>query len=401
MTKINPLANFTQNALMLQRVLGVNQDLLSQTLERLSTGLRINRAADDPLGITQARRTQTQLISNRQAADNTQRAITLADTANASVQGVIGNLQRMRELILESLSDTANATDRSRIQREIDQLIQSTDTLSRQSVFNTRQLLDGTLTDFIPPAAATGDIVSNARLQDMSGNSFDFLTSAPVVNPNTSLFDSVQFRIFDNGSGGFGLEVSTANGGVVMTYNDITAAPTSISVNAGGATTTFSTALFGSGGGSTITGPLSAAEMDQSIGSLVASGRLSPVNYGTLDLTLGGTLFSGVINVSSSTTLNQVLSALNGVTGVTAAYDSDSGLFSLSYSNTRQATATNVTSYDTAGTVTGVGGPFSSFALMPAPPKAQPTTISAAFCPPLVPLAMVAPSAISRLTPRL
>lgn len=367
MTKLNPLSTFTQNALLLQRLLGSNRQLLNRTTERLLTGLRINRAADDPTGITLARRTQTQLISNRQAADNIQHALVLADTAYASIQGIIGNLQRMRDLILESLNDTANATDRARIQQEINQLIQSIDYLSQQSIFNTRRLLDGSLSRFVLPMAATGDIVHNAQLRDIHGHALNFLTAAPVVNPNASAFDLVQFRMFDNGRGGVGLQISTASGGVVMTYEDITTAPTSISIHAGGAMTTFHTALFASEGGTPLSGPLTAAELDQPLGLLVASGRLNPVNYGSLDLTLGGTRFSGVINISSTTTLNQVLSALNGIAGVSASYDPSTGLFALSYSNTRQVTATNTTTYDIAGAATGVGGPFSSFALMPAP----------------------------------
>lgn len=362
MSNVNPLSNFAYNSLVLQRTLGINQNLLNRTIERLTTGLRINRAADDPLGITLARRAQTKLVSNRQAADNTQQSITLADTAANSVQGVVSNLQRMRELILESISDTASSTDRSRIQSEINKLVENTDYLSRQSIFNTRQLLDGSLTDFVLPSAASGDIVYNASLKDASGTAFDFLTGAPTIDPDTSAFDSVQFRIFANGSGGYGLEVSTANAGVALTYNDITTAPTAVSLTAGGATASFNVAAI-TGGTAGVSGPLSSTELDQSIGSLVASGRLNSVNYGALNLSLGGTAFNNLIDVQSSTTLNQVLTAIQGATsGVSATYNSGAGTFSVSYSNTASATTTRTSAYSTAGTPSSVGGPYSSFA---------------------------------------
>ncbi|PKL77112.1 MAG: hypothetical protein CVV27_06820 [Candidatus Melainabacteria bacterium HGW-Melainabacteria-1] len=351
MSGLSPLSSYNFNTLVLQRNMRLNQLTINRTLERLSTGLRINRAADDPLGITVASRTKTQLQGNRQASSNTLQAIALADTAANGAQSVISNLNRIRELTLFSLSDSTSASGRASAQKEITKLVEDIDRISRTTTFNTRNLIDGSLADVIASAAASSKVETNATIKDNTGASFSFLTGTPVIDPNSSQFDLVQFRIVDNGSGGFGLEVSTANSGVVANYGDITTAPTTVTVGGN----SFDIAdIVGSTGTS---GPLTAAELDTSLASLVASGRIAPVTYGLLDLSLAGVSNPSIIDVQGSSTLNDILAAFNGVADVTASYNSGSGQFSVQYTGTGSETTTRTTTYSTAGTPTGAGGP--------------------------------------------
>lgn len=363
---VSPLSSNSYTSSILQRSLRVNQLLINRTLERLSTNLRINRAADDPLGITIASRYKTQLYGNRQASSNSQQAIGLTDQAADGVQSVMSNLNKIRELVVKSLSDTSSDTDRRRIQTEIDSLVLDTDRIARNTIFNSRNLLDGSLSDMILPRGASAEIESNATLLDSTGNSFEFLTSNPTVGSGASNFDLVQFRVFDNGSGGYGLEISTANSGVVMNYNDITTAPTSVNVPVSGATSSFSLAsITGSGGTS---GPLTTTELNTDLASLVASGRIDPVTYGQFDITLGGNLYDDFYDVQGTSSINDVLNAINGVDplNVSASYDTGTGRINVQYSGQVSVATTRTSAYSTGGTPVAAGNVADMTALNPA-----------------------------------
>lgn len=116
---------------------------MSKSLERLSSGLRINRAADDAAGLAISEKMRGQIKGLNQATRNSQDAISLIQTAEGSLNETHSILQRMRELAVQSASDTSTDADRQQIQKEVDQLASEISRISNTSEFNTKNLLAG------------------------------------------------------------------------------------------------------------------------------------------------------------------------------------------------------------------------------------------------------------------
>lgn len=130
-------------ALNTWRNLSDTNRVLSKTLERLSSGLRINRAADDAAGLAISEKMRAQIRGLNQAARNAQDAISLIQTAEGGLNEVHAILQRMRELAIQAANDTSTESDRQQIQKEIDQLAKEITRISNTTEFNTRNLLAG------------------------------------------------------------------------------------------------------------------------------------------------------------------------------------------------------------------------------------------------------------------
>ena len=109
-------------SLSAQRSLGGSQNMLNTSLERLSTGLRINSAKDDAAGLAIGERFTSQVRGLNQAARNTNDAISLVQTAEGALKEVSSNLQRIRELAVQSVNATNSASDRDALDGEVQQL---------------------------------------------------------------------------------------------------------------------------------------------------------------------------------------------------------------------------------------------------------------------------------------
>lgn len=126
-----------------QRNLGQTQDMLQTSLQRLSSGLRINSAKDDAAGMAIANRMTSQVRGLDQAVRNANDGISLAQTAEGALQESTNLLQRIRELALQSSSDGSTDTDRASMQVEVDQLVAELDRIADTTSFNGKVLLDG------------------------------------------------------------------------------------------------------------------------------------------------------------------------------------------------------------------------------------------------------------------
>ncbi len=135
----NPLA---VNAL---RNLSNTSAAISKSLERLSSGLRINRAADDAAGLSISEKLRSQIRGLNRASMNALNGISLLQTAEGALNEVHGILQRMRELSVQAANGIYTANDRQAIQLEVSQLVDEIDRISGTTEFNTKKLLDGTL----------------------------------------------------------------------------------------------------------------------------------------------------------------------------------------------------------------------------------------------------------------
>jgi len=131
-------------ALNAHRQLGINQSGASKSMEKLSSGFRINRAGDDAAGLAISEKMRGQIRGLKQAARNAQDGISLIQTAEGALNETHAILQRMRELAVQASTDTNTMDDRKEIQKEINQLLEEIDRIAEQTEFNTQPLLDGT-----------------------------------------------------------------------------------------------------------------------------------------------------------------------------------------------------------------------------------------------------------------
>jgi len=125
------------------RQLSTNSANGQKSLEKLSSGLRINKAGDDAAGLAISEKMRGQIRGLDQAARNAQDGISLIQTAEGGLNETHSILQRMRELAVQSATDTNTDADRSEIQKEMTQLISEIDRIGNNTEFNTKKLLDG------------------------------------------------------------------------------------------------------------------------------------------------------------------------------------------------------------------------------------------------------------------
>lgn len=137
--------NHNISALKACNILGKTNNALDTSLERLSSGFRINRAADDAAGLAISEKMKTQIAGLEQASRNAADGISVIQTAEGALDEVEAMLQRMRELSVQAANGVNTDEDRSAIQDEIDQLNEEINRVSETTEFNTKKLLNGTV----------------------------------------------------------------------------------------------------------------------------------------------------------------------------------------------------------------------------------------------------------------
>ena len=193
-----------------QRNLNASQSSLATSLQRLSSGLRINSAKDDAAGLAIASRFTSQINGLNQAARNANDGISLAQTAEGAL-GVIGdNLQRVRELAVQSSNATNSNTDRAALQTEVGQLLNEIDRVADQTSFNGVKLIDGSF------AGAVFQVGANAG---------ESITVSSIVDANTAALGSVSQvtggALSVAASSLTGFATAIAAGGVTINGKDI------------------------------------------------------------------------------------------------------------------------------------------------------------------------------------
>ena len=130
-------------AMNANRQLGITTGQQAKSSEKLSSGYRINRAADDAAGLTISEKMRSQIRGLNKASDNAQDGISLIQTAEGALNEAHSILQRMNELATQSANDTNTTSDRTAIQKEINALTSELDRIASTTQFNTQNLLDG------------------------------------------------------------------------------------------------------------------------------------------------------------------------------------------------------------------------------------------------------------------
>ncbi|KEI90381.1 flagellin [Clostridium botulinum B2 433] len=139
------IINHNLNAMNAHRNMGINTGNSAKAMEKLSSGLRINRAGDDAAGLSISEKMRAQIRGLDQASRNAQDGISLIQTAEGALNETHSILQRMRELSVQAANDTNVTVDRAAIQAELTSLTSEIDRISSTTQFNEKKLLDGSL----------------------------------------------------------------------------------------------------------------------------------------------------------------------------------------------------------------------------------------------------------------
>jgi flagellin len=319
-----------------QRSLSNTQSSLATSMERLSTGLRINSAKDDAAGLGITDRMTSQVRGLNQAIRNAGDAISLSQTAEGAMQEATNILQRMRELSIQSANDTNSAADRANLQKEVSQLQQELNRIADTTTFNGKNLLDGTFT------AQKFHVGSNANetISVSVGSTRATAMGNQALTSNTNV-----------GALAAAVDVSTGDNGVTgqaITVNG-TASSGALTVVDGDAASDIASLINGAEG---TTGVSATASTSVSLGSVQDAGLVS---FTLSSSNAGGTVGSAVaISATVTTTdLTNLATAINGVsgtTGVTATLSANKASITL---ENAAGDNINVLDADNAGTASG------------------------------------------------
>jgi flagellin len=256
-----------------QRNQSRTQNDLSTAIARLSSGLRINSAKDDAAGLAISDRFTAQIRGVNQAARNANDGISLAQTAEGALASVTDNLQRIRELAVQSANATNSASDRASLQQEVSQLTAEIDRVATQTSFNGTNLLDGSFT---------------AKTFQVGANVGQTITVASIASARTSALGAYQGYSLANAS------IGTAAAGVQA-----------LTVNVGG------TGAVALGSVSVDAKAIAAAINNGNISGLTATANATAVAAGTStnNATAAGT---------ATVTINGVAISIAGVNGAAA-----------------------------------------------------------------------------------
>ncbi|MFP5307408.1 MAG: flagellin [Gammaproteobacteria bacterium] len=297
-----------------QRNLTTSQNSMSVSLQRLSSGLRINSAKDDAAGLAISERFTAQIRGLGQAQRNANDGISLAQTAEGALAQVTNNLQRVRELAVQSANATNSATDRAALQAEAAQLLQEIDRVASQTSFNGVKLLDGSF---------------SSQVFQVGANSGDTISISSIVDSRTSRLGSDTLTADGTVTG----NVVTAASGAVT--NGI-AAETDLTLTTSAGTTS-AISYAANSGADAIASAINAAASGIGITATASnSATLSGLSSaGTVTFSLNNQAISVV--VADKNDLTEVVNAINGVagtTGVTATFSSSSSKSAITLSTT-------------------------------------------------------------------
>ena len=280
-----------------QRNLTMSQSGLTTALQRLSSGLRINSAKDDAAGLAISERMTSQINGSNQAARNANDGISLAQTAEGDLSQITNNLQRMRDLSVQSANATNSASDRTSIQNEITQLSSEIDRVAQSSSFNGVHLLDGTFNSQTFQVGA-----NNVAAQDQ-------ITISSIANSRTSTLGQFQGFTLTNQS------IGVASG---------TAAAQSVTV--GGSTISLGTiandakALASAINSSGVSGLGATANAT----AVAAAAQVTGAGA-TGSITVNGLAIAVTSTASAATNRTNAVTALNAQSSVTGVVATDTG----------------------------------------------------------------------------
>ena len=300
-------------SLTAQRNLGNSQNALSASLQRLSSGMRINSAKDDAAGLAISQRFTAQVNGMNQAARNANDAVSLAQTAEGALDQVSANLQRIRELAVQSANASNSTSDRAALNAEATKLISEIDRVAQSTQFNGVNLLDGTFTSKSFQIGANNS--ANDRLSITSIASAR--SSALGVGANAA-YSATQTTAAVDGVGLAAAGALTLNG-----YNVGASATDGVSnISATGSALAIANAINAVSGDSGVTAAANANTKSITVvASCAAAGTASTIKINGVSIGDVALVISGAASAAAQYA-NNFVAAINSVstsTGVTAA----------------------------------------------------------------------------------
>ncbi|WP_199096890.1 flagellin [Dyella sp. ASV21] len=321
--------NSNISSLMAQNNLTKSQSALSQATERLSSGLKINSAADNAAGFAISQRYTTQIGGLNQASANASDAINLAQTAGSALDQVTSNLQAIRDLAVQSANGTYTASDRASINQEVQQRLAEITRIANQTTFNGSNVLNGSLgTKSFQIGAEVGQTISVNLSTDVKASAMGQVAevSTGAINLGGTATGTAAAASFNFTAGNAGVQTFTVDGNAVTLNSNVT--------NEAGLASAVQSQLNSASAGTytvsvnSTTGGLEIA--NNTVGSAApvvagAAADLTAVFGGTPTtstvanegLSINGT----TVSLSGAQSMQDVSDAINaaGITGVTAA----------------------------------------------------------------------------------
>ena len=225
--------NTNIQSLNAQRNLSVSQNSLSTSMQRLSSGLRINSAKDDAAGLAISERMTTQIRGLNQAARNANDGVSLAQTAEGALGTIGNNLQRIRELAVQSRNATNSTEDRAALQKEVAQLKDEVDRVASTTAFNGTKLLDGSFTEKAFQVGANAgeriniDSIVNAQSRSL-GDYYQATTATALTGAQATTAVVGATNLSDSTAASFAL---IADGAITITLGGSGANPETFDLN--------------------------------------------------------------------------------------------------------------------------------------------------------------------------
>ncbi|AVQ44416.1 TPA: flagellin [Clostridium sporogenes] len=178
------IINHNLNAMNAHRQMSINTGNNGKSIEKLSSGLRINRAGDDAAGLAISEKMRGQIRGLNQASRNSQDAISLIQTAEGALNETHSILQRMRELAVQASNDTNVSVDKDNLDKEVKELQKEIDRISSQTQFNTKGLLNGSAKSMTFQIGANSGQTIKLTIGSMDAKTLGVASSAVTLGSN-------------------------------------------------------------------------------------------------------------------------------------------------------------------------------------------------------------------------
>ena len=304
--------NSNISSLNAQRHLNKSNGELSQSFERLSSGLRINRASDDAAGLAITRRMEAQVRSLNTAIRNGNDGISLVQTAESALSEGSNILTRMRELAVQATNDTNTNADRASLQTEISSLITELNRIGDQTEFNTLTLLDGSYASKTFHIGFKADQTIDVSVDDMRATAL----GARAVATGAANVNSLALSAGDMVINGTGIAATTsADDTLSTTLASASAIAKAAAINAQSGLTNVSAEVVAA----SVTSAAAISAFDLTAGGLVLNGVDIGVVSNIASLDTGGILTAAINKKTSASGVSATLNETTGVISLTTA----------------------------------------------------------------------------------
>lgn len=323
-----------------QNQLGKSQSMNDQALQRLSSGLRINSAKDDAAGMAISTRFQSQISGLNVATRNANDGISLAQTAEGALDEITNNLQRIRELAVQSANASNSDSDRDALNDEVKQRLDEIDRISSQTAFNGIKVLDGSFgAQAFQVGANAGETISVDLTQGTKADQIGSIATADVqVTGAITADNGVSIAVGDNAFTQINASEDREDsaGNVINGYEADSAAQIAKAINDSG-----------------VDGLFASASTEATFSIADVTGGTGTTNYSLTvnDVEVFSTEhdFSGDLSLNGSNVADAINSK-SGATGVTAEWNANDGELTLSSADGRTINLAEATA---DGTVSG------------------------------------------------